>query len=709
MKKRWICMILTAVLLFSCCPAAAAEDAMTFSDAVVAYIKRGESFSATLYSDGTGWYIGYGCAVKPGDYPNGITEAGADALLRSYLQQFADYINGSFLSRYGVSVTQQQFDAMVAMCCALGPGWLDRGNRLPSYLINGIGNYSDQQIASAFAAWCHVGGAVSTAALQRRIAEAKIFLYGDYSFTDYGAAQGWNWVILDANGGENDLSDVAVYKTGEPYGTLPSASRSGWYFAGWDRPDGTLLLPSDTVEQNMKLRAKWSVVPVTPQLTLPAPAADPAPTEGSEPEPDDVPELPETPFSDVAATAWYAEAVTRLAETGIVNGYPDGSFRPGSDVTWGEALKLILRAAGFPEQTPAEAESGKPKPHWAQGYLDFAEASDYLAEGSVSDLNAAITRNEMADLCAAALELTALPPERPFADSERESVLRLYAADILEGSFDADGARVFRGGSRLTRAELCALMLRVQDYVERTWILFAGYRVPIDHDLKRNPYDITAFSTRNGRQVYDDGVTPVHYGIDVSTYQGKIDWAKVAADGIEFAIIRCGFRTYTQGQLGEDDYFEDNIRGALANGLKVGVYFFSQALTVAEVREELAYTLDLIRGWDITLPVVFDWEQVTVFSSRSRIPDWQTVTDCIVAFCDGVAAAGYQPMTYYNPSMAYLRLDLPRLAQYPKWLAHYVEATNYYYDFQMWQYGSSGQVNGIDGRVDMDILFGDLP
>ncbi len=89
MKKRWICMILAAVLLLSCCPAAAAEGDMTFSDDVVDYIKRGESFSATLYSDGTGWYIGYGCAVKPGEYPNGITEAGADALRRSYLPHFA--------------------------------------------------------------------------------------------------------------------------------------------------------------------------------------------------------------------------------------------------------------------------------------------------------------------------------------------------------------------------------------------------------------------------------------------------------------------------------------------------------------------------------------------------------------------------------------------------------------------------------------------
>ena len=88
--------------------------------------------------------------------------------------------------------------------------------------------------------------------------------------------------------------------------------------------------------------------------------------------------------------------------------------------------------------------------------------------------------------------------------------------------------------------------------------------------------------------------------------------------------------------------------------------------------------------------------------------DWNTVTDCIVAFCDGVAAAGYTPVTYYNPSMAYLRLDLPRLQNYTTWLANYVDVPGYIYDYQMWQYGSSGMVDGINGRVDMDILFTNL-
>ena len=722
MKKQWICLFLAAVLIISCCPvpAAAAYTEMEFSDDVVEYLKKGESFSERAMYIGGYWYIGYGCLINIADYPSGtITEEGAEALMRDYLQQFADYVNANFLKKYDVAVTQRQFDAMMAMCYALGPSWLQRGNRLVEYIINGAEQYTDKQIADAFAAFCHIGGSINGAALQRRIIEAKIFLYGDYTFEYYGAPLGWNWLTLDPDGGANDYTDVVVFRTGEAYGALPEASRSGWYFAGWEKTDGTLLLPTDTVSANLNVKARWSETPVTPPrpVETPQPTESPAPQETEEPEEPPAAEEPEptgeaeqtgTVFPDVPDSAWYAGYVAELVSGGVVSGYGDGTFRPKNDVTWGEALKLILLSAGYAAQEPVEAEADAPKPHWASGYLALAERRGFVAEGGVSDLNAPITRDELADFCAAALELKGTVTENPFADTERESVLRLYATGIMEGSLDESGARCYKGADRLTRAEICAVLVRVRDYTARTWAFLWDYRIPINHDLKPNTYDKSAFSKENGRVTYSDGVTPVRYGIDVSFYQGRIDWAKVANDGVSFAIIRCGYRTYGTGELGVDERFEENIRGALANGIEVGVYFFSQALNVTEAREELNYVLSLIRGYNITLPVVFDWEQVTAYGSRTRTPDWPVVTDCIVAFCDGVAAAGYKPMTYFNPSMAYLHLDMPRLERYPKWLANYVDVTNYYYDFQVWQYGSSGHVDGINGRVDMDILFGTL-
>ena len=708
MKKNFFCLIMAVLLLFSCCPAAqGAYTEMHFSDDIVAYIERGEGFTPKAFSDGTGWYIGYGCMVDPADYPNGITEAEADALVRSNMQKFADYINQNFLKKHDLTVTQGQFDAMIAMSYALGPSWMNLGNRLPSYLVNGIGNYTDQQIASAFAAWCHVGGAVSTGALKRRLAEANMFLYDDYGFVDYSSETGWRWVILDADGGENAYSDVDVFKLGEPYGTLPGCSRTGWYFAGWAKPDGSILQPTDIVSENLNLKATWSATPVAAPETPETPETTETPEETEErPAPEPRPDPgPCSLFPDVPDREWYAGYVAALVEAEVVNGYDDGLFRPNNDVTWGEALKLILLASGFKPQNPLKINGNTD--HWASGYLDLAETKDYLTKGSVRDLDRPITRNEVADLCAAALELTAAEMSSPYADSSRESALKLFAAGIMEGSYDDSGRRVFKGGDKLRRSEICAILTRVQEYVARTWILFAGYRVPINYDLAFNHYDPAAFSRDDsGRTRYNDGVTPVRYGIDVSWHQGAIDWAKVAADGVEFAIIRCGYRGgNAEGKLVEDSCFQDNIRGALENGIEVGVYFFSQAINVSEAMEELDFTLNLIRDWNVTMPVVFDWEQ---YGSRTQSPNWSTVTDCIVAFCDGVAAAGYTPMTYYNPSMAYLRLDLPRLQGYPTWMAHYVDVTNYYYDFQMWQYGSSGTVDGIQGRVDMDILLAPL-
>ena len=717
MKKNWISLALAILLLLSCCPAAqGADEDMTFSDGVVEYIKLGEGFSPQAIRDGSGWYIGYGCLIDLADYPNGITEEEADALLRETMTKSAEYINIFFLQKYNLTVTQGQFDAMIAMTYALGPAWMSLENRLPSYLVNGIENYTDQQIASAFAAWCHVGVAPNTIAIKRRIAEAKMFLYDDYSFSSYSAETGWRWVILDAAGGVNAFSDVDVFKLGEPYGTLPVCTRDGWYFAGWAKPDGSILSPAETVSENLNLRATWSKTPVeAPEATAEPEKTEIEPTEAKPAEEPEAPAQPEPApdlgpcslFPDVPDREWYAGYVASLVSAGVVNGYEDGLFRPNNDVTWGEALKLILLSSGFKAQNPLKTEEGEEPSHWASGYLDFAEKKGYVLTGSVTDLDKPITRNEMADLSAAALELTAAEPTSPYADSERASALQLFAAGIMEGSFDESGQRVFKGGDRLRRSEICAVLTRVRDYVARTWILFAGYRVPINYDLAFNHYNAGCFTRDSqGRIRYNDGVTPVRYGIDVSWHQGAIDWTKVAADGISFAIIRCGYRGGSaEGKIYEDTYFKQNISGALQNGIKVGVYFFSQAMSVEEALEELEFTLNTIRGWTLTMPVVFDWEQ---YGSRTQSPDWNTVTDCIVAFCDGVAAAGYTPVTYYNPSMAYLRLDLPRLQNYTTWLAHYVDVSGYLYDYQMWQYGSSGIVDGINGRVDMDILFTDL-
>lgn len=680
MKQKLLSALLATALLVSlAAPSRAAAQTMAFSDALVTYIKNGEGFRAKPYSDGTGWYIGYGVACGQYDYPNGITESEADALLRQKMQLFADAVN-AFLTRYGVAVTQGQFDAMCGLSYNIGTSWLNARNRLPGYLIDGIENHSAREIADAIGVYCHVGSSVYEPLLRRRVAELKMFLSEDYSAT----ADGWCWLILNANGGENADFDVALFPAGEPYGALPVPTRAGWYFAGWQTADGKVLKNGDTAGENLRVTALWSETPVE----------QPEP----EPEPD-----PEARFSDVAAGDWFYDYVETLAADGVVSGYPDGSFRPERDVTYGEALKLLLRSAGFAEQTAEDDE------HWAAAYLRYAVSHGYLAEGAVTDLDAPITRDAVADLTAAALELPSSAIASPYADSSRPSALALYEAGIMQGSVDT-GVRLFNGGDALRRSEVCVILCGVLDYVAENFVFVSGLRAPVDHSLRCNSYDTAAFRTEeNGRITYSGTDTTVRFGIDVSEHQGVIDWAAVAADGVEFAVIRCGWRGYgSTAGLNEDKYFRANIEGALAAGLDVGVYFFSQALTEAEAREEAAYTLELIAGYELTFPVVFDWEQVAVRGSRTLSPDWAAVTDCTEVFCDAVAAAGYTPMTYFNMSMAYLRLDLSRLQKYHGWLAWYHEVPEYRYEYRMWQYGALTTVAGINGLCDVNLLFGEF-
>lgn len=193
-------------------------------------------------------------------------------------------------------------------------------------------------------------------------------------------------------------------------------------------------------------------------------------------------------------------------------------------------------------------------------------------------------------------------------------------------------------------------------------------------------------------------------GIDVSTYQGQIDWQQVAESPVEFVMIRVGYRGYESGWIQDDDYAKANYEGAKAAGLKVGVYFFSQALDEWEAVEEASFVLSKIKGWELDLPVVYDWEYVKE-EARTGQMDARQVTDCTLAFCRVIKAAGYQPMVYFNTHQAEEYLILEEVTQYPFWLAMYSDRMTYEYKVQMWQYTDKGKVPGIEGNVDLNLWF----
>lgn len=244
--------------------------------------------------------------------------------------------------------------------------------------------------------------------------------------------------------------------------------------------------------------------------------------------------------------------------------------------------------------------------------------------------------------------------------------------------------------------------------------------VPYGSSTTVNPFTGKTYT----HQDVFDGKTILH-GIDVSQWNRTIDWAKVKAAGIDYAFIRVGYRGY--GKAGtlqypytdddgkykygtKDPYYEQNMQGAIAAGVKVGIYIFSQAITEKEAQEEAKYILDHIGNYAITMPLIMDYEYASDASDGGRIKtanlSKEEATKICMAFCKTIADAGYTPMVYANKNMLELHLDAPTIsAKYPIWLANYTENTTYAGTFQFWQYSSDGKVDGIEGRTDMNYYY----
>ena len=181
--------------------------------------------------------------------------------------------------------------------------------------------------------------------------------------------------------------------------------------------------------------------------------------------------------------------------------------------------------------------------------------------------------------------------------------------------------------------------------------LYDGYDwvwyTPVE-GVETNAFSKSDFQYVNDRPVYVGTGYTVRKGIDVSEHQKEIDWDAVKTQGFDFCYVRIGRRGYTEGGLFEDSYFKKNIEGAKRCGMDLGVYFFSQAITVAEAIEEANWVLERIRGYHIALPVAFDWETVDDEAARTANLDTVRLTDCAVAFCETIRRAGYTPCVYYN-------------------------------------------------------------
>lgn len=418
------------------------------------------------------------------------------------------------------------------------------------------------------------------------------------------------------------------------------------------------------------------------------------------------------PFRDVPADSWFYASVSELYNRKLISGVSADRFSPEGTISLGQALKLVLLAAGYPEQKAIDD-------HWASGYFALARSKGLLPAGRFNTLDSPISRLQIAELTVKALGLGRTRSGAPFSDTSDLSALITYDHGIFTGQ-KSGGKLLFKPGDTITRAEMSAVAWRILQKRDSssaagapaaaaetgsTYIRFAGTKVYVAEDIPRNSYDPDLFRFNDsGYLTYDSAEYTCRIGIDVSKYQGDIDWARVKASGVQFAILRLGYRGYGTGNLAMDSKFETYLKGAQAAGIQVGVYFFSQAITPEEAVEEADFCAAALKDRSITYPVVYDWEPYpSSVEARTEGLEDAVLTECSKAFLDRIKALGYTPMLYSNPTYFYLHLDMARLTGYPLWLAHYVDMTDFYYQYDMWQYSCTGAVPGISGSVDLNI------
>lgn len=238
--------------------------------------------------------------------------------------------------------------------------------------------------------------------------------------------------------------------------------------------------------------------------------------------------------------------------------------------------------------------------------------------------------------------------------------------------------------------------------------LYEGQMVIPYFDIPTNSYKPDQFiEKKKGLITYEGGESLM--GINVNDQRGSIDWAQVAESGVDYAMIRVGFREYGRGKIVADEQFEANIKGALDAGIPVGVYFYSKAVTDAEAEEEATFVLEKIRGYNVKYPVAFYWVYDTKDdgsrdeNSRTVRCNGDQVTGFIDTFCKKVKAAGYTASFYCDKEMGYKSLDLSKLSGYDMWYAEFRTAPSFYYDFGIWQYTKEGIVPGIEGNVPLNL------
>lgn len=290
---------------------------------------------------------------------------------------------------------------------------------------------------------------------------------------------------------------------------------------------------------------------------------------------------------------------------------------------------------------------------------------------------------------------------------------RIYSEEEIKGRTDLSDDEKRLLGIRNSLESGISVLNTLREFFPDSLVVYSNSRYvfkDIDYSLKMNDFKTEEVrQDSSGEYTYErSGETISSKGIDISSHQGEIEWDLVAGDDVDFVFIRALYRGYESGKLVEDTEFKTNIEGATSHGIKAGAYIFTQAVTQAEVDEELDMLWGLLQNVDLELPIVVDVEEAGEGSGRMDQLSIAERTDLIKYYCESIKEAGFKPMIYYNINGALLMLDLKELEDYEKWFAVYDTQFYYPYAYSVWQYSNTGSVNGIEGNVDLNLSFKDF-
>ena len=456
--RKLSALILTLSLLLTAVPLTAQADyqALKSSEPLIKFIKQCEGFESRKYWDYGHYSIGYGSTCGENEYPNGITEAEADVLLRRFLAEAEDEVN-RFCRRNGIQPKQSQFDCMVSLTYCLGSCWMDSCYDLPKLLVRACkGQCSELELLNTMGDWINVGGEPWEGTMNRRMRDTYMFFYGKYTRSDnvendvpYGA------IWLDANGGTMAYRRVYTFR-GQPYSAfkpLPVPTRSGYRFVGWYDAAGNHIKDSTIATRSLvKATARWEQ-----GTAAPAPAR--------------VPDL----FTDVYKSDWFFNDVKTATDEGIFAGYSDGSFRPNARMSRAMFAQVLYRLEGEP---------------WGEGdipFMDVAPDAWYYkavcwayATGIVNGMtdtefrpDAPITREQMATMLYNYSDLRGAADPSVFGSlngfSDASSVSG-YASTPMKwavgtGLIKGTGSSQLSPKTAATRAQAAAILVRLSSIV----------------------------------------------------------------------------------------------------------------------------------------------------------------------------------------------------------------------------------------------------